>query len=111
MHRRHRHSYTVMQHGHEQQREGKAEAETYEGRARRTHHIFQVFLHCGADVLEKGGGDSNRDPQFHGRAVSRIGAFANQFDRASTGRTWHKDRHVQDAAEPGRFPADLQLGV
>ena len=64
--RRQRIADEPMQHGDENKREGKAEAETHEGRSGRAHHGLQMFLHRRAQVLQKRGGDGDGDPEFHG---------------------------------------------
>ena len=50
----------------EEQRKGKAEAETHEGRAGRAHHALQVLLRRRTQILQEGGGDGDGNPEFHG---------------------------------------------
>ena len=60
-----------IEHGDENQRERKTEAEAHEGRAGRAHHGLQVLLRRRAQILQKGGGDGDRDPEFHAEAFRK----------------------------------------
>ena len=48
-----------------EKRERHAVTEAHERRPGRAHHALQVFLHGGADVLQKGSRDGDDDPGLH----------------------------------------------
>ena len=73
--RRQRIGRAEMQHGDDQDGDRAAEAEPHEGRAVRAHDALEVLLQRRPQVLQEGGGNGDRYPEFHGRFQADAARF------------------------------------